>query len=66
MSTQTTTRLTIQEAVKFYGKAEKTIRRWIKEGKVTAAKEEGKWYVYPDEQDIVSPDVQEDQPDVQG
>ena len=60
MDIQTSTQMTIKEAVKFYRKSDKTIRRWIKEGKVTASQIEGVWYVYPDEQDVVSPDVQPD------
>ena len=48
--TQTTTRpKTVVEAIGYYGRSEKTIRRWIRDKKVRAEKQEdGNWLIYPD------------------
>lgn len=56
--------LTIQKAIDHYDRSDKTICRWIKAGRLTAALEDGIWYVYPDEQDNVSSEIV--QPDIQG
>ena len=58
-----TNRLTIKEAMAFYGKSDKTIRRWIKIGKVEGEMIDGLLYVYPepdDEQPSASPNDQAD------
>jgi predicted site-specific integrase-resolvase len=37
--------LSLSEAMTFYGVSEKTIRRWIKQGKLKAHKQEGRWHI---------------------
>ena len=38
MNTQSTTKMTVQEAMSFYGKADSTIRRWLRDGEVQGKK----------------------------
>lgn len=63
MTNQTTTRLTVNEACQFYGKSDKTIRRWIKSGKVDGELVDGILYVYPDPDDDLPTTPTKDQPD---
>ncbi len=40
--------MTIPEAAVYYGKSEKTIRRWRAEGKINGEKIDGRWIIHPD------------------
>ena len=47
--------------MEFYGKSDRTIRRWIKDGAVQSEMIDGCWYIYPEpnkERDDVSQDLQ--------
>ena len=61
MNTQSTTKMTVPEAMTFYGKAASTIRRRLRDGELKGEKIDGSWYVYPEpnhEQDDASQEVQ--------
>ena len=48
--------MTIQEATQHFQVSEKTIRRWIKRGKLSAELIDGRWHVQADGQNDQTPD----------
>ena len=42
--------LSLSEAMECYGISEKTVRRWIKSGKLKAEKVDGRWQIFDDGQ----------------
>ena len=51
-----TTQLTIQDAMKHFNVSERTIRRWIKQGKVNAEKIGGRYFIDVDLKDSMTDD----------
>ena len=51
-----TTQLTIQDAMKHFNVSERTIRRWIKQGKVNAEKVDGRYFIHVDLKDSMTDD----------
>jgi excisionase family DNA binding protein len=51
-----TTQLTIQDAMKHFNVSERTIRRWIKQGKVDAEKIGGRYFIDVDLKDSMADD----------
>ena len=75
MDTQTSTHMThtVKQAAAHYNVSDKTIRRWIKQGRVNAEQVEGRWQVHvardddlPEVQDNVQNDQDNDPPDENG
>lgn len=55
------TQVSISDASNILGVSDKTIRRWIESGKLTAEKNNGRWMVDVDDQDdvqVVYPNIQ--------
>ena len=67
MATQTSTHMTIKEAAAHHGVSDKTIRRWIKIGRLNAEQINGRWHVQLDTQQdsVQDTDPPNDPPDVQ-
>jgi len=47
-----TERMSTQQAAKHFGVHERTIRRWIKSGKLKAEQVEGRWFVYVADENV--------------
>ena len=65
MNTQKSTHMTVKQAAAHHNVAEKTIRRWIDNGKLSAEKVNGHWRVYPSPDTCPDNDQTHDQADVQ-
>ena len=48
MTIHTNGHMTISDAMKHFGVSEKTIRRWIQQGKIEAEKVDGRWQIFND------------------
>jgi len=55
------TQLTIQDAMAHFSVSERTIRRWIKQGKVNAEKRDGRYYIDIPMSDALPSDQASDQ-----
>ena len=55
MGSDATIKLSISQYVEMYGVCDSTVRSGIKSGKLNATKENGKWYVVVNKEDIPTP-----------
>ena len=55
MGSDATIKLSISQYVEMYGVCDSTVRSGIKSGKLNATKENGKWYIVVDKEDIPTP-----------
>ena len=55
MGSDATIKLSISQYVEMYGVCDSTVRSGIKNGKLNATKENGKWYIVVNKEDIPSP-----------
>ena len=55
MGSNSTIKLSINQYVEMYGVCDSTVRSGIKSGKLDATKENGKWYIVVNKEDIPNP-----------